>query len=60
MAFIKLPDKLQPFKAALNQGVRKTAEFLSGLFSKVAKGPDIFYKKDGPPGPFGDGPSAGF
>lgn len=48
MPLIKLPKALQPIKDILNVTVRKTAEFLSSILDRVASGPDIFYKKNGP------------
>jgi hypothetical protein len=55
MAWIKLPQSLQPFKSALNDGVRKAASFLASVLSKVSTGPDVFYKRNGPKGPFDGG-----
>jgi hypothetical protein len=64
MPWIKLPAKLHPFKAALNEGVRKTASFLASVLTKLSTGPDVFYKKNGPKGPFDGGfggpPGGGF
>jgi len=59
MAKIKLPESLQPFKTVLNEGVRKTAAFLSGLFTRISTGPDIFYKRFGPKNPWDQDPSGG-
>lgn len=59
MAKIKLPQSLQPIKALLNEGVRKTAAFLATVLTKVSTGPDIFYKRQGPRNPWDQGPPGG-